>query len=112
MTVQRQDERPAAVWWNGGSFAGIVAASIAVALWIGPGAAPQPQQGPAARAQAEAFPQPRLQADPRADLDELQRQRGALLEQWAWLDRRQGICVVPVGVAVDALLAQGFELGR
>src|SRR5262249_34827951 len=101
MTGQRQDERPAAGWWDAGSVAAVAVGSIAVSLCIGPGRAPHPQLGPAAQAQADAFPRPRLQADPRADLHELQQQRSGLLDQWAWLDRRQGLCVVPVPVAVD-----------
>jgi hypothetical protein len=112
MTVQRRDERAAAVWAIAVSFALIVLVSIGVAVWCGTSSGRPPLQGPEVRALVEAFPRPRLQDEPRVELQVLQRSRQSLLEQWAWLDGRHERCRVPVEVAVDALLARGFELDR
>ena len=54
-------------------------------------------------------PQPRLQTDPASDLvAQLSRQR-AVLESYAWIDRKRGITRVPIAVAMKHVLQQGID---
>lgn len=48
-------------------------------------------------------PEPRLQPDPAADLAEYTRQKRALLHDYHWLDREQGVARIPVGRAMQLL---------
>ena len=51
-------------------------------------------------------PQPRLQADPRADLRALKAEKRALLEGYHWVDRDAGTVRIPIDRAM-ALIATG-----
>lgn len=48
-------------------------------------------------------PQPRLQANPAADLAAERRREEGMLEGYAWVDRKRGIARIPVRRAMDIL---------
>lgn len=112
MIAQRDDERCAAVAWTGGTFACVVVVALAAAAWIGRYERRPPLAVSAVERRVDAFPRPRLQRAPDAELDALQRERDALVHDWAWVDRERGICRVPADEAMEILLATHFELSR
>jgi len=57
-------------------------------------------------------PEPRLQADPTADMVELRRKEAELLASYAWIDKQQGIVRIPIDRAIDLLLERGLPVPR
>ena len=49
----------------------------------------------------ELPPPPRLQIDPRADLDLLKLQNQEVLNSYGWVDRKQGIVRIPIERAIE-----------
>lgn len=56
-----------------------------------------------------SFAEPRLQADPKADLNRFQAEQRQRLTGYAWVDRSQGIVRIPIGRAMDLIAARGVE---
>lgn len=57
----------------------------------------------AARLGPRQPPAPRLQADPRADLDALRARDARILETYEWIDRDAGIARIPIDRAMELL---------
>lgn len=53
-----------------------------------------------------APPGPRLQADPAAELAELEKREDLILATWAWVDQEAGIAQVPIERAMELLVEQ------
>jgi hypothetical protein len=57
-------------------------------------------------------PQPRLQVDPRADLQRLRQREDSILNSYGWVDPRAGIIRIPIDRAIDRLLDKGLPAGE
>jgi hypothetical protein len=55
-------------------------------------------------------PQPRLQVEPRQDLQSLRQREDAILGSYGWLDPRAGIVRIPIDQAIDRLLEKGLPV--
>ncbi|HYC00927.1 MAG TPA: hypothetical protein VEC57_17470 [Candidatus Limnocylindrales bacterium] len=55
-------------------------------------------------------PEPRLQADPRADLLALRAAEDAALSKLAWVNRRNGIVQVPIERAMEIVVSKGLPV--
>ncbi len=53
-------------------------------------------------------PEPRLQADPEADLQAAQKHWTDELQSYAWVDRARGTARIPIGRAMQLMLRRGF----
>jgi hypothetical protein len=49
-------------------------------------------------------PEPRLQADPRADLEALRTREERLLGTYGWVDRKAGVVRIPIDRAMDLVI--------
>jgi hypothetical protein len=54
-------------------------------------------------------PAPRLQTDPRADLEALRARDAHILETYGWVDRDAGIARIPITRAMALLAAEGHH---
>jgi hypothetical protein len=63
--------------------------------------------GPVLAPPPRVFPEPRLQADPKADLAELKRQQEQRLAGYAWIDRDAGLVQIPIERAMALIAARG-----
>ena len=55
-------------------------------------------------------PQPRLQVEPRLDLDQLRAGEEAKLHSYGWVDRDAGVVRLPIERAMDLLVEKGLPL--
>lgn len=55
-----------------------------------------------------APPNPRLQSDPFAELDQLRADQSAQLNSYGWVDESAGVAHIPIDRAMDLLVAQGL----
>ncbi|MGO4707350.1 hypothetical protein AB4072_16420 [Microvirga sp. 2MCAF38] len=55
------------------------------------------------------FPEPRLQADPRPDLEHLQAAQRRQLMEYAWVDRNRSLIRIPITRAMDLIAARGEQ---
>jgi len=55
-------------------------------------------------------PEPRLQADPARDLAAMRAAEEALLEGYVWVDREAGIASIPIGEAMERVVADGLPV--
>jgi hypothetical protein len=55
-------------------------------------------------------PQPRLQVEPRQDLQSLRQREDAILGSYGWVDPRAGIVRIPIDQAIDRLLEKGLPV--
>ena len=55
-------------------------------------------------------PEPRIQANPAADLKTLRDQEDAVLTTYGWVDRQGGVVRVPIDVAMQQVLEQGLPV--
>lgn len=53
-------------------------------------------------------PEPRLQTNPRGDLQELRRQENDLLSHYSWVDRNAGVVRIPIDRAMQLTLERGL----
>jgi hypothetical protein len=60
------------------------------------------------RRQAVMPPAPRLQVDPRSDLQEFRADEEARLTSYGWVDRGKGIVHIPIARAMDEIAAKGI----
>ena len=112
MSTERNDERPAAALWTAAAFFATLVVSIAIALWVARSASPPPATGAGIERRVEEFPAPRLQREPRAELAALAEERESMLARWEWVDRRSGVCRIPIDAAIDLLVERGFAFSR
>ena len=66
------------------------------------------QTPPAAPGQERLPPEPRIQANPAADLKTLRDQEDAMLTTYGWVDARGGVVRVPIDVAMQQVLKDGL----
>jgi hypothetical protein len=57
-------------------------------------------------------PPPRLQADPARELGELRAGEDAILQSYAWVDRRHGIIRLPIDVAMQRTAERGLPVRK
>lgn len=62
----------------------------------------------AAGQSAAQVPAPRLQIDPKADLEALRASEAKALGSWGWVDQQAGLAHVPIEKAKQMLLAKGL----
>jgi hypothetical protein len=55
-------------------------------------------------------PTPRLQAEPRLDLQGFRQAQQELLNSYGWVDKNAGVVRIPVARAMDLLLQQGLPV--
>ncbi len=55
-------------------------------------------------------PEPRLQADPGRDLQEMRATEDAMLNEYAWVDRRDGTVRIPITRAMELLAERGLPV--
>ena len=55
-------------------------------------------------------PEPRIQANPAADLKTLRDEEDAVLTTYGWVDRQGGVVRVPIDVAMQQVLEQGLPV--
>jgi hypothetical protein len=55
-------------------------------------------------------PEPRIQANPVADMQRLREQEEAILTTYGWVDRPAGIARVPIDVAMRQVLEEGLPV--
>ena len=70
-------------------------------------AASPPPNPVAARLGTRQPPAPRLQADPRADLEALRARERSTLASYGWVDRDAGVAHIPIDRAIDAIVEEG-----
>jgi len=66
------------------------------------------QVQPAAPGEERLPPEPRIQANPAADLKTLRDQEEAILTTYGWVDARAGVVRVPIEVAMQQVLKDGL----
>jgi len=66
-------------------------------------------RGDVDRRLAIAPPAPRLQTNPRADLDAYLAEQQSLLNSYGWVDRGKGIAREPVAIAMQRLARDGID---
>ena len=66
------------------------------------------QVRPAAPGEERLPPEPRIQANPAADLRTLRDQEEAILTTYGWVDARAGVVRVPIDVAMQQVLKDGL----
>jgi hypothetical protein len=91
--------------------AGIIVAGIALCLalcawvlWLGRPSAPPPRP----LTIVEPVPAPRLQTDPRADLEQYQTDQQRWLHSGGWTDRRAGVAHLPIDEALRQVAEHGL----
>ncbi len=57
-------------------------------------------------------PEPRIQANPEADLRVLRQKEDAVLNSFGWVDEKAGIVRVPIDEAMKLVLAKGLPVRR
>ena len=55
-------------------------------------------------------PEPRIQANPAADLKTLVAEEDAILTTYGWIDRQAGVARMPIDVAMQRVLEQGLPV--
>ena len=55
-------------------------------------------------------PEPRLQVEPREDLQRLRARQQALLDSYQWVDKGAGIVRIPIGEAMKLTLQRGLPV--
>jgi len=88
----------------------VLAASwILLVHWKARQAARDPRPSPLAEASAPRLPpEPRLQAAPVKDMEELRARETSTLTSYGWVDRRAGVGRIPIDRAIDLLLENGL----
>ena len=72
--------------------------------------APSSLVQPAVAGEEHLPPEPRIQANPAADLGLLRRQEDAVLTTYAWVDRQAGVVRVPIDVAMTLVVQEGLPV--
>ena len=58
----------------------------------------------------QAFPEPRLQPNPPADLNKFRAQEEQILNSYGWVDQQAGVAHIPIEQAIDILAANGLPV--
>jgi hypothetical protein len=58
------------------------------------------------------FPAPRLQGNPANDMTRFRKEEDVRLEDYGWVDRRNGIARIPVARAMDHLVRKGLPIRK
>jgi hypothetical protein len=95
----------------------LLAAGLNLAAWLMRShfmtAAQKAAQNPVTFYPAEnAPPEPRLEANPLADLQALHDKEDALLNRYRWIDKSKGIVQIPVDRAMALLARRGLPARR
>jgi hypothetical protein len=69
--------------------------------------AAQPPAPPLAETRPAAPPEPRLQVDPRRDMEAVRREESEALRGFGWVDRDAGIARIPIERAMELLAGRG-----
>ena len=73
--------------------------------------AASPVSRPAPEAGGERLPpEPRIQANPAADMETLRRREDAVLTTYGWVDRSAGIARIPIDAAMKQVLEEGLPV--
>jgi hypothetical protein len=72
------------------------------------------RRSPPASPLAESYgrkvpPEPRLQTDPRVDLERLHQQEHAILDGYGWIDRPAGVVRIPIDRAISLFAERSAE---
>jgi hypothetical protein len=112
--------RPLAVFIAGLSVVGLVVyfvVALMFRLFSGQAAREDAQLAPSSVARPAAAPggerlppEPRIQANPAADMTSLRQQEDAVLTTYGWVDRQAGIARVPIDVAMSQVLEEGLPV--
>jgi hypothetical protein len=94
----------------------VVGAVVHVAIYLlflyfssGEQAANRVRQYPLAAGQENRLPpEPRLQTNPRQDLQDLRAQEDQLLNGYSWVDRNAGVVRIPIGEAMRLTIQRGL----
>jgi len=82
---------------------------ILLAHWKARQAARDPRPSPLAEASAPRLPpEPRLQAAPVKDMEELRARETLTLTSYGWVDRQAGVGRIPIDRAMDLLIEKGL----
>jgi hypothetical protein len=114
--------RPLAAFIAGLSVTGIVVylvVALMFRLFSGQAAREDAQLPPSSAARPAASPgderlppEPRIQANPAADMKSLRLQEDAVLTTYGWVDRQAGIARIPIDVAMSQVLEEGLPVRR
>ncbi|HVZ22628.1 MAG TPA: hypothetical protein VG871_16255 [Vicinamibacterales bacterium] len=74
-------------------------------------ARPSPVQYPLAESSMRRLPpEPRLQSDPRDDLENLRRAEDQVLGTYGWVDRNAGVVRIPIDRAMQLIVERGLPV--
>jgi hypothetical protein len=107
---ETSDVRPARVVLVGsalGAGAGLIALLLLGVVRLLEIEVTKPAPGPLALID-RVPPEPRLQAEPALDLEELQAREALILESYGWVDREAGVARIPLSRAVALLVERGW----
>ncbi len=91
----------------------LVVAMVLMRLLFGYLAVREARHSPPPNPLAQSFgrqlpPEPRLQTDPRKDLQQLHAEEDAVLGSYGWVDRRAGVVRIPIERAMELLVQHGL----
>ena len=72
--------------------------------------APSSMSKPAAAGEERLPPEPRIQANPEADMAALRLQEDAILTTYGWVDRAAGVARIPIDVAMKQVIEEGLPV--
>ena len=72
--------------------------------------APSSMAKPAAVGEERLPPEPRIQANPEADMAALRLQEDAILTTYGWVDRAAGVARIPIDVAMKQVIEEGLPV--
>jgi hypothetical protein len=84
---------------------GLVPLTRGLVAWGRAGDAPRP---PLAQDAGRLPPEPRLQTQPFADIQQLRRSERTLLDSYGWVDQKAGVVRIPIERAKELMLARGW----
>jgi hypothetical protein len=65
---------------------------------------------PAAPGEERLPPEPRIQANPAADMNLLRQREDDVLTTYGWVDRQAGVVRIPIDVAISQVLEEGLPV--
>ena len=108
---EASDAQPGKILMVGGILAVATLGTVLVSGWIDgalSASEPESDRHPLAPEGQVLPPEPRLQVRPVGELEEHHAAEEAALARLGWVDAQGGIVQVPVEVAIDAMLEEGF----
>lgn len=109
---ETRDVSTRVIWWTGAGLTILVLGASAAMLLLFDileerEASRQPEIPALARSAGDQPPEPRLQALPRQDLDEVMAEQRRLLTTYGWVDREAGIARIPIERSMEIIATQG-----